>query len=162
MTKFYNGNFDTRMQTAGDPAEEACDKVYDYRTHDLGLNRVWKNGVGLYMAQMTPAMRYTPDRMVIDRNIECMGIGRDKTLKVKTEKLAAMQQWVNIGPIDLFVFDKPNNLYYQAPVEAWQKACRFHANVDTFPEGKTFYALHSEHFPSEAKEVPNVEAPTPL
>tara|TARA_R110001606_G_scaffold118964_2_gene249792 strand:- start:1333 stop:1821 length:489 start_codon:yes stop_codon:yes gene_type:complete len=162
MTKFYNGSFDNRMKTAGDPSEEACDKVYGYRTHKLGLDRVWQNGVGLYMAQMTPAMRYTPDRMIIDRNIECMGIGRDKTLKIKTEKIEAMSAWEHIGPIDLFVFDQPNNTYYQAPLEEWRLAIVAHGKADVFPEGKPFWAIHAVNFPSEAEEVPRVETLAPI
>lgn len=159
---FHNQSFNNRLATMGDPAEEACDKVYEYKTHDLGLNRVWKNGVGLYMVEMTAAMRYTPDRMVRDRNIECMGIGRDRTLKIKHEKIAALRCWEQVGPIDLFVFDKPNETYYQASIETWYNACINHADEEAFHDGKTYYGLHEKHFPSKARVVPDVEAPTPI
>lgn len=147
---FHQRNFNQRLQTMGDPSEHACDKVHGFRTHKLGLDRVWQNDVGLYMAQMTPAMRYTPDRMVIDRFIECMGIGRDKTLKLKQEKVLAMKAWTGIGPTDLFVFDQPNGSYYQSSVSAWTEACVMHAEVKVFPEGKAYYALHRDHFPADS------------
>ena len=152
---FSNSSFNNRMQTAGDPAEEACDKVYDHRTHALGLNRVWQNGVGLYMAQMSPAMRYTPDRLIIDRFVECMGIGRDKTLKIKHEKIAALRDWATLGNTDLFVFDQVQSQYYQAPIAEWAAACVKHAEVLTFPEGKTYYALHRDNFAGIAGIVPS-------
>lgn len=159
---FHKQSFNSRMATAGDPAELACDKVYAYRTHKLGLDRVWQNGVGLYMAQMTPAMRYTPDRMVIDRFVECMGIGRDGTLKIKHEKIQALDQWANIGPTSLFVFDQTKNTYYEAPISEWVVALVEHAETLSFPEGKLYYALHRSHFVGEAGVVPDVEAPTSI
>lgn len=162
MTKFHQQSFNSRLATMGDPSEEACDKVYGYRTHKLGLDRKWQNGVGLTLSQMTTPMRYTPDRQVIDRNIECMGIGRDKTLKIKQEKIAALIAWQHIGPIDLFVFDQPRGEYYQAPIALWQEAAITHGEVKSFPEGKLYYALDRQHFPSEAKVVPNVKTTAPV
>ena len=151
---FSDSNFNNRMMTAGDPSEEACDLVYEGKTHALGLNRVWQNGIGLYMAKMTPAMRYTPDRMVIDRNVECMGIGRDRTLKIKHEKLDALAAWEKVGPVDLFVFDQPQNAYYQTSIGAWREACVAHGEVKVFPEGKAYFALHVKDFPVAHGIVP--------
>ena len=161
-TAFHKQSFNTRLGTMGDPAELACDKVYAYRTHKLGLDRVWQNGVGLFMAQMTPQMRYTPDRMVIDRFVECMGIGRDGTLKIKHEKIKALHYWADIGPTDLFVFDQTKNTYYQADIADWYEACVVDGEVKAFPEGKQYYALHRDHFPTQAEAVPDVEAPTSI
>ena len=157
MTKaFHQRNFNQRLDTMGDPAENACDLVYGNRTHKLGLDRVWQNGVGLFMAQMTAAMRYTPDRMVIDRFVECMGIGRDKTLKIKHEKIEALKAWQNIGPTDLFVFDQVQNTYYQASISEWAEACVAHGEVKVFPEGKQYYALHRDNFPGLLDIVPEI------
>jgi hypothetical protein len=154
---FHQRNFNDRLTTMGDPAEEACDLAYGYRTHKLGLDRVWQNDVGLTMSQMTPTMRYTPDRMTINSIIECMGIGRDKTLKIKTEKVHALTAWDIIGPTKLFVFDQPQNTYYEAPIAEWEAACLEHAELKLFPEGKEYWALHRDNFPTDAYHVPAAE-----
>ena len=155
---FHQRSFSQRVGQMGDAAEEACDLVYGGRTHALGLNRIWQNGVGLTLNQMSTPMRYTPDRMTINSFVECMGIGRDGTLKIKTEKVHALTAWAMIGPTKLFVFDQPNSTYYEAPIEDWEAACMAHAELDIFPEGKEFWALHRDHFTSTALPVPEAEA----
>jgi hypothetical protein len=154
VVPFHQRNFSDRLGTMGDPAEEACDLVYGHRTHALGLNRVWQNGVGLTMSQMTASMRYTPDRMTINSFVECMGIGRDKTLKIKTEKVHALSAWDMIGPTKLFVFDQPRNMYYEANIALWEDACMEAAELKMFPEGKEYWSLHRDHFPAPAFIVP--------
>jgi hypothetical protein len=154
VVPFHQRNFSDRLTTMGDPAEEACDLVYGHRTHALGFNRVWQNGVGLTMSQMTASMRYTPDRLTINAFVECMGIGRDKTLKIKTEKVHALQAWAMLGPTKLFVFDQPKNAYHVAEIDDWEEACLEHAELKMFPEGKEYWALHRDHFPSFGHAVP--------
>jgi hypothetical protein len=157
VVPFHQRNFNDRLTLMGDPAEQACDIAYGWRTHKLGLDRVWQNEVGLTMSQMTASMRYTPDRLTINSFVECMGIGRDKTLKIKTEKVHALQAWAMLGPTKLFVYDQPQNAYYEADIGAWEKACLDNAELKMFPEGKEYWALHRDHFPSFASPVPDTE-----
>ena len=142
----------------GDPAEAACDRVYGHDTHKLGLDREWQSGKRLYMAKMTAAMRYTPDRLVKDAFVECMGIGRDQTLKIKLEKVYALNRWNHIGPTDLFVYDQPKETFYQANILDWEEAFA-DAPVKTFPEGKQYYSVHRDSFPGLLNIVPPESQP---
>jgi hypothetical protein len=147
MTAFHKKPFAARLATMGDTAEDIFDHVNGGRCHALGLNRVWVNGEKLYMNNMTAAMRYTPDRMTSTSYVECMGIGRDGTLKIKSEKIAALLRWCKIGPTELFVYDQSDHVYYQAPINQWQAAIHDHGVTKSFPEGKEYSALHKKHFP---------------
>lgn len=145
---FSKQSFNRRFATMGDPAEAAFDLVYP-KHHKLGLNRP-----PFYMGGMTQAMRYTPDRMLRDRFVECMGIGRDRTLKIKDEKIEALQDWLRLGAVSLFVYDQSTDTYYEAPIDDWVSNLRAYASDDTFPEGKTYKALRSDRFPTTPTPLP--------
>lgn len=150
---FHTQSFAARHNTMGDISEGVFDQVTEGRAHPLGLNRFWMNGDRLYMNKMTPAMRYAPDRMTAEGFVECMGVGRDQILKLKKEKLDALLEWAELGPVDLFVYDSHKVRWWQAPVGTWWAQCAEHATEGTFPEGKKFYALKTEHFPGEPHEL---------
>lgn len=146
---FHQRSFKTRFGTMGDPAEAAFDLVYP-KHHKLGLNRP-----PFFMGGMNLPMRYTPDRMLRDRFVECMGIGRDRLLKLKTEKVDALAVWTLIGPVDLFVFDQKLGTYHQAPIGDWQGHLEAHGNARTFENDKKPYIeLHVDHFPSPPTLLP--------
>lgn len=149
----YNAQtFDKRFGYLGDTAESAFDQVYP-KHHKLGLNRP-----PFGMNGMDPALRYTPDRLVRSGFVEVMAIGHDNTLKIKHEKLDALTVWSRIGPVDLFVYHKPKNLYWQAPISNWSKLLKKYGTDSAFDDGKTFIALHTDKFPGEPAEVPNGES----
>lgn len=157
---FHQRNWNARVTQMGDAAENVCDLVHGGRTHALGLNRVWQNGVGLTLNQMTNAMRYTPDRMTIDGFVECMGVGRDRKLKIKVEKLDALDQWSKIGPTRLGVYDQHDNVWYEADIHDWLWACNSHGLYRNFPEGKQYVELHVRNFPTCPQEIPDAEPAT--
>lgn len=133
----------------GDPAEAAFDAIYP-KHHKLGLERP-----PFYMGGMALCHRYTPDRMLRDGEYECMGIGRDRTLKIKDEKIEALVRRNDaIGPVHLFVYDSVRKVYYVAAIDAWVTAIDNHADSAEFPEGKTYKAIHADHFPDTEKAVP--------
>lgn len=145
---FHTQTFSKRFQTMGDPAEAAFDRVHP-KSHKLGLNRP-----PFYMGGMALCHRYTPDRLIREGEFECMGIGRDHTLKIKDEKIEALvRRHDALGPVWLFVYDQKDDTYYEAPIDQWVRQIDAHAESGTFSEGKTYKALKSEQFP-----VP----PTPL
>ena len=154
---FYQKNWTLRVSQMGDVAENVCDRVYQGRTHALGLNRVWQNGVGLTLSQMTTPMRYTPDRITIDSFVECMGVGRDRKLKVKREKLQALVEWDKIGPTRLGVYDQTENVWYETGIHHWVASCTKYGTVKMFPEGKEYYELQVRDFPCDPVEVPDAE-----
>jgi hypothetical protein len=125
----------------GDEAEGVFDEMHP-KHHKLGLNRP-----PFQVSGMELAMRYAPDRMLRDRFVEVMGIGKDRTLKMKVEKFDAMFQWTWIGPVELFVYDKTKNATYMAPIRDWWERCARFGTRGTFPEGTEYVGLHVDHFP---------------
>jgi len=135
----------------GDPAEEAFDTL-NPKNHKLGLNRPPLN-----VAQLPRLIRYTPDRLAQDRYVECMGVGADQTLKLKTEKALTLIVWDDVHPTDLFVFDSKRKRAWQASIWEWIEQCIEHASTDHFPDNKKqYWKLHAEHFPSDPISVPDV------
>lgn len=148
MAGFKDGNFATRVGTMGDTAEGVFDQL-NPKHHKLGLNRP-----PLYVAGLPRYVRYTPDRLIQDRYVEIMGIGRDQTLKLKIEKALTQISWGEIMPVDLFVYDQSNHRWWQAPLWDWIDPCVQHAKVHSFPDNdKRYWALQAKHFPAEATDV---------
>ena len=155
MTPFKDRTWNQRVSEMGDAAENVCDIMYGGYTHQLGLNRVWQNGVGLYMRDMTDSMRYTPDRMTKLGFVECMGIGRDRKLKIKAEKIDALYNWVMIGPTSIGVYDQTAGHWYEAPLAFWATACYGNGVQKRFPDNnKVYYELHVDNFPTDPQEIP--------
>lgn len=140
---FHEQSFSSRFGTMGDTAEQAYD-IYEPKNHKLGLNRP-----PFHMSRMPATMRYTPDRMTNKAFVECMGIGRDGTLKIKDEKVDALAMWLQLGPVELFVFDQSKSTCYIASLAAWGDKIETYGTPDTFPEGKAYSRLHRNHFPCE-------------
>lgn len=150
---FHKQSFTKRFATMGDPAEAAFDLVYP-KNHKLGLNRP-----PFFMGGMPLTMRYTPDRMTRVRITECMGVGRDRKLKIKVEKVEALLAWQHIGPVWLFVWDSHKKRYYDAPIEDWVDNLLTHGIARTFDnDGKAFTELDVSHFPTEPLELPQEHA----
>jgi hypothetical protein len=152
MTAYNKQSFSKRFAKMGDQAEAACDVVYP-KSHELGLNRP-----KFFMGGMPATMRQTPDRMLRDRLIECMGVGRDRKLKLKLDKLDVLEVWnEHIGPVWLFVWDSHKQQYYEAPIAQWRDQVRAHGIARTFEnDGKAYHELDATHFPSEPHPLPEV------
>lgn len=150
MTAFNKQAFSKRFGTMGDVAEGAFDVVHP-RSHQLGLNRP-----NFHMGGMRLTMRQTPDRMTRDALWECMGVGKDRKLKLKTDKLEALGVWdEHIGPVWLFVWDSHKGRYYEAPLQAWAEHLKANGIDRTFEnDGKAYLELDVEHFPSEPMSLP--------
>jgi hypothetical protein len=138
-----------RFGELGDTAEAVFDLVYP-KSHNLGLSRP-----PFSVSGMPAELRYTPDRMLRDRFVEVMGFGHDRLLKLKTEKLEALQVWTQLGQVDLFVFDQKLHHWFQAPINDWCQACEKWGDKDMFPEGKEYWALHASKFPADPTPVPH-------
>lgn len=152
MKDFNKQSFDNRYAYLGDTAEAAFDRVHP-KHHKLGLNRP-KFG----LRGVDANIRYTPDRLLPSAFVEVMAIGHDNTLKLKHEKLEALKAWQRLADTDLFVYHKPRNVYWQAPVRAWSRKFTSHGVDNIFDDGKTFIALTTDNIPSEPYEVPDAES----
>jgi len=153
VTAFNEQSFSRRFATMGDTCEAVFDLVYP-KNHKLGLNRP-----PFFMGGMEPAMRYTPDRMLRDRFVECMGIGRDRKLKIKTDKIEALWKWATLGRMDLFIFDQHKNTYYEAELQDWATVLGTSGIARNFDnDGKAYIELHARDFPTLPQPVPEPEA----
>lgn len=145
MTAFHSRDFAGRFSTLGDPAEQAF-LERNPKAHRLGLCRP-----DFSMAGMQATMRYTPDFMLRQRLVECMGIatGGQGTLKIKFEKLAALDRWAQIGTVHLWVWDSTKDQCWEAPLEEWATACWEHGERAVFEDNsKPYWALHHTKFPA--------------
>jgi len=83
----------------GDAAENAFAELWPNH-HRSGLDRPPLN-----VGQLSLKDRSTPDFLTNDGYVECMGIGRDSTLKLKLDKAVALCMWNHDTHTDLFVWD---------------------------------------------------------
>ena len=151
MSEFNAAPFNIRYSSMGDTSEKVFESLYP-NFHRLGLNRPNMN-VNALPAQM----RYLPDYLTTAGMVEVMGIGRDKTLKLKFEKMHALQQWTSIMQVHLFVYDSHRRKWWIGPIEEWQQRCVEHATVAYFSDNnKPYMRLLSDNFPTEG----NRYAPT--
>lgn len=142
---FKDQAFGARWLVMGDIAETAFKKVYPYAVR-TGLDRA-KSTKGLSAFQ-----RYEPDFRIANdpmHRVECMGIGRDQTLKIKYEKLFALIQWSVIEPVDLWVWDQHKKRHSGGPIDGWMVPIVRHGVYAVFPEGKEYAELHAKWFPYE-------------
>lgn len=142
MGEFMNAPFGVRYSVMGDVAEGIFEKVMPAH-HRLGLNRP-----SLHVASLPYIMRFLPDYLTTDGMVEVMGIGRDKTLKIKTEKLNNLLRFEMLCPVHLFVWDSSRKKWWLNPLGAWSSACMVHGEVDHFPDnGHEYIKLNSDNFP---------------
>lgn len=127
-----------RATIMGDTAEQRFEAVQD------GLNVKWaRYGLSRPPFPVIPLprfIRYTPDYLLADRLVEVQGMGRDRLLKVKTDKHAALMAWSDmVLPVDLWVWDSHRSKYTQIPV--WEIPT---TKIGVFDDGKPYYEVARE------------------
>ena len=141
---FHQSPFHVRFGAMGDVAEKVFEDIFPAH-HRLGLNRP-----NLHTQSLPYIMRFLPDFLTVDGMIEVMGVGRDKTLKFKIEKMNALARWQQMAPVHLFVYDSSKKRWWISPLEAWQEACISKGTIDHFDDNKKAYVkLLTDDFPSE-------------
>ena len=135
---FKNENFERRLQTMGDIAERKFEEVSPVNYVRFGLNRP-----PLRMSSLPPLIRYTPDYLTSECFVEVQGFGQDQTLKLKLDKMDALRKWAKEHPVKLFVYDSHKDRHAYIELNELNKMCK-QAKVDSFPEGKEYYAIQSE------------------
>lgn len=146
-TEYHKQPFAVRLGAMGDQAENAFEERHPHAWR-TGLNRP-----DFPVAKLpTDAMRYTPDYMTPEGFFEVMGISSkgQGTLKLKCEKVSALQLWTLLGPVKLWVWDSGRRRYACAPLGDWFDQCVWHGQMDRFPDNKkSYWSLHFNHFPGE-------------
>ena len=145
MSDFYKAPFSVRYGQMGDLSEKQFERLMPQH-HRLGLSRP-----PFSMATLPSMLRCLPDYLTPAGLVEVMGIGRDKTLKLRVEKMEALQQWKLIYPVFLFVYDSNRNRWWLSELENWNLKILQHGEIDHFPDNnKPFIRLHVDNFPVEA------------
>lgn len=124
-----------RMGIMGDTAEQKYESVQN----QLGIKHV-RYGLSrppFKVITLPRFLRYTPDYLQADRLVEVQGIGRDATLKLKTDKHAALMAWHDmVLPVELWVWDSHRSKYATVPLVELKTS-----DVRSFDDGKTYYAV---------------------
>jgi hypothetical protein len=61
-------------------------------------------------------VRASPDYLTSSGFVECKGVGRDGTIKIKVEDYVSLQFWRLLMPVDIFVWDSSQRRWTQAPL----------------------------------------------
>lgn len=126
----------------GDEAEGVFELVYPEGFARYGLNRPPIN-----LTNVPPKIRYTPDYLTGKGLVEVQGFGNDQTLKLKLDKLAALDEWHGDFRVDLFVWDSKNKRCGFVRMGDLHDALDAHGVMREFPEGKAYVALRAERIP---------------
>ena len=141
---FKDQPFDKRVQPGGmgDRAESVFEAVYPQAWDRMGWNRPRTP-----MQGMAPMLRFMPDYMTYKGPVEVQGFGSDQTIKLKCDKYDALMQWDHIQDTRLFLWDSHNRRHAILPMagpDSIRQIVNNSAIIDTFPEGKDFFAMNAD------------------
>lgn len=140
MAKFRDREFGDRLAQMGDEAEGVFEEVWPVAWVRYGFNRP-----GPSMKEWSDFTKYTPDYMDRDGPIECQGFGRDRVLKIKDEKRAALNEWMKKEPkLRFFIWDTTNQRWACISWRMVDKLLSTPHLKGAYPEGTTYRGLHSD------------------
>lgn len=146
MNAFRDRTFTERYSKMGDTAEKKFEEVYSKGFVRWGLDRP-----PLQVPKLPKRIRYTPDYLTTSHLIECQGFGRDQELRLKVDKLNALEWWSLVHPVQIFVWDSHNKRYAYVDLEqidGWINAQQ--VKLKWFAEGKAYWAIPAEAIFAEA------------
>lgn len=126
----------------GDEAEGIFERVYPEGFARFGICRPPVN-----LTNVPPKIRYTPDYLTAKGLVEVQGFGNDQMLKLKLDKLQALDDWHDDFRVDLFVWDSKHKRCGFVRLSDLHEACEQHGVMREFPEGKAYVALRAECIP---------------
>lgn len=150
---FKDRDWQARFDEMGDLAEGifewVCEEVLDRGYVRYGLNRP-----PIRMSALPARVRYTPDYLMSNAYVEVQGFGRDQTLKLKLDKWGALHWWNDLHPTKLFVYDSHNKRWqFVGLPELDEVLADGKGTLDSFPEGKTYFAFHAAVLPDRWSDV---------
>lgn len=143
MTAFSEQPWDTRFKAMGDEAEQQFEHAAD--TLGVGWARYGLRRPQLCVGDLPAMLRYTPDYLTVEWGlVEVQGSGRDQIVKLKAEKLAALEQWAQLWHVNMFLWDSTTQ---QWAVESLTKFDRQQADRGGFfDETKPWYGFNLDRF----------------
>lgn len=144
MGEFRDQSFNARLGAMGDEAEQRFEQLYENGFVRFGLNRP-----PVAVQMLPPMIRYTPDYLTSQGFVECQGVGRDRTLKLKIDKGLALQRWHEMFALRLFVWDSKKQVSHLIDWEPlWAALPSF--PISTFTEGKPYWAVPIDRVTTDA------------
>lgn len=135
---FHKKDWNSRFAAMGDEAETQFEETYENGWARFGLNRP-----NVKVGMLPPMIRHAPDYLTSHGFVEAMGVGRDRILKLKIDKALAIQQWHQIFPVRMFLWDsKKKESRMLEWEELWPILPTF--PIEHFPEGKAYWAVPVE------------------
>ena len=119
---FKDQNWEERIETLGDPAENAFRKYAaqgGIACVKYGLDRP-----PLDLSRTPSYIRYTPDFLTNNGLVEVQGCGRDQCFKFKHDKLRALLQWQRHHHVDMWLWNEPLDDWRQIPLTRIATMCR--------------------------------------
>jgi hypothetical protein len=139
---FHKQDFKDRFHTMGDPAEAAFQQVYE----DTNMVRTGLDRPPIAMWMLPPVIRNIPDFLLSNGFVECMGVGRDQTLKLKVEKFESMRTWNELFGVRLFLWDSHHERWSIWPVDELEEIVA-DAPLDKFEnDGNVYYKITLDTF----------------
>jgi hypothetical protein len=138
---FKDKNFAARYGDMGDLSEGAFEQWCQDNQRNYvrwGLDRPPLN-----LRMLPTRLRYSPDYLMSSSFVECQGFGRDNTFKLKLEKHGALHWWADLHPVQLWVLDSHKSRACFVTLTMLDSILP-HATLETFPEGKTYFALDGD------------------
>ncbi len=132
---FHQQSWAAREGKLGDEAEGVFFSLHP-NSVKYGLDRPPIN-----LAKVPAFIRYTPDFLMHNRLVEVMGLGRDGLLKLKVDKLVALNRWGNIFPVSLFVWNSHRQVWAMVDLVDVNVAAELSQELQ-FPEGKPYYSIN--------------------
>lgn len=139
MTQFNERAFAARFSDMGDEAERVFEEVWSKNWVRTGFNRP-----PCSMRKWSLRKRYTPDYSDSDGWIEVQGFGRDRVLKIKDHKAAALSLHMEDDSVRLFIWDTTTQRW---AVSDWRVVSDLLTTPyirGDFHEGNPFSGLHAD------------------
>lgn len=140
---FHAQSWDTRFKAMGDEAEGMFEQVWPRGWARTGLNRP-----PIQLHRLSLRTRYTPDYLTSYGYVEVQGFGRDRRLKLKHEKLSALNQWAADDKVMFFLWDSVERQWCTVDLDVLIAAADEHGKVGIYPEGKTYVSVHVADIPN--------------
>lgn len=147
---FSGQTWTKRFEDMGDASEARFEEV----AASLGRNpvRAGLNRPPFSVAQLPKKERYRPDYLDSKGFIECQGLGRDGTFKLKLEKYAALSAWHVEHEVSIFIWDSHKKRYAIIALDDLTKIVNEgNAALGYFPEPKAYLAIKVDQFPNWIK-----------
>lgn len=146
MTAFRDRSWDQRLRALGDEAESqfaVFAEGYPFGFAPYGLARP-----PIQVHKVPLKIRYTPDFITTKYLYEVQGHGRDRVVKIKDDKLEALEAWNDDMPVRLFLWcsttrtrwDVPFDNFYDLIVDGPQR------HEGWFDETKRWVGQHDSVF----------------